>query len=116
MTWTFRAFLILALISWVNANEKVRDELGVEDKSSKRDQKVFSLFSIVTFKNSGCRSTSGTTGSGINRNGNFAKLYHAEIIHRVYNFHSSLCKSLYVTLPLFLRLGCLLVKIRQFRK
>ena len=30
---------------------------------------VFSLFSVVTFKNSGCRSTSGTTGSGVNRNG-----------------------------------------------
>ena len=75
MTWTFRAFLILALTSWVNANEIVRD-----DKSSKRDQKVFSLFSIVTFKNSGCRSTSGTTGSGINRNGNFAKLHYAQII------------------------------------
>ena len=30
---------------------------------------MFSLFSVVTFKNSGCRSTSGTTGSGVNRNG-----------------------------------------------
>lgn len=92
MTWTFRAFLILALISWVNANEKVRDELGVEDKSSKRDQKVFSLFSIVTFKNSGCRSTSGTTGSGINRNGNFAKTYYTEVIYNYLPtsiFHSS---------------------------
>jgi len=69
MTWTFRAFLILALTSWVNANEIVRDDKPIEEKSSKRDQKVFSLFSIVTFKNSGCRSTSGTTGSGINRNG-----------------------------------------------
>ena len=30
---------------------------------------MFSLFSVVTFKNSGCLSTSGTTGSGVNRNG-----------------------------------------------
>ena len=81
MTWTFRAFLILALTSWVNANEIVRD-----DKSSKRDQKVFSLFSIVTFKNTGCRSTSGTTGSGINRNGNFEKKLRVHSIHLVMTF------------------------------
>jgi len=39
------------------------------DKKTARAGKVFSLFSIVTFKNSGCRSTSGTTGTGVNRNG-----------------------------------------------
>ena len=31
---------------------------------------VFSLFNVVSFKNEGCRSNSGTTGiSGVNRNG-----------------------------------------------
>jgi len=34
-----------------------------------RDGKVFSLFSIVTFQNQGCRSQSGTVTSGGNRNG-----------------------------------------------
>ena len=86
MTWTFRAFLILALSSWVHANELVSDDKPIEEKSSKRDQKVFSLFSIVTFKNTGCRSTSGTTGSGINRNGNFEKKLRVHSIHLAMTF------------------------------
>ena len=61
-------FLILALSTYVNATQRARDEL-VKDNGSKRDEKLFSLFSVVTFKNSGCQSSSGTTGSGINRNG-----------------------------------------------
>ena len=67
MIWKI-SFLILALTIYVNAIQRARDELE-KDKGSKRDEKLFSLFSIVTFKNSGCQSSSGTTGSGINRNG-----------------------------------------------
>ena len=61
-------FMILALSSLVYGTQRARNEL-IKDKGSKRDQKLFSLFSVVTFKNSGCQSSSGTTGSGINRNG-----------------------------------------------
>ena len=67
MNWKI-TFLILVLLSLVNANQRAKDKL-IEEKSSKREGKLFSLFSIVTFKNSGCQSSSGTTGSGINRNG-----------------------------------------------
>ena len=45
------------------------EENNEQVKKAGREGKLFSLFSIVTFKNTGCRSTSGTTGSGINRNG-----------------------------------------------
>jgi len=37
--------------------------------AAKKEGKAFSLFSVVTFKNEPCVSTSGTTGSGVNRNG-----------------------------------------------
>ena len=67
MIWK-TSFLILALTTYVNAIQRARDELE-KDKGARRDEKLFSLFSIVTFKNSGCQSSSGTTGSGINRNG-----------------------------------------------
>jgi len=36
---------------------------------AKKQAKAFSLFSVVTFKNEPCVSNSGTTGSGVNRNG-----------------------------------------------
>ena len=60
--------MFLGLSIRVNANQKVINDLPKE-KSYKRDQKLYSLFSIVTFKNAGCKTTSGTTGSGVNRNG-----------------------------------------------
>merc|ERR1711994_137278 len=34
-----------------------------------KEGKAFSLFSVVSFKNEPCVSSSGTTGSGVNRNG-----------------------------------------------
>ena len=61
-------FLILVLSSLINATQRAKDKF-IGEKSSKREEKLFSLFSVVTFKNSGCQSSSGTTGSGINRNG-----------------------------------------------
>ena len=60
--------MILGLSIWVNANQNVLND-HPKDQSYKRDQKLYSLFSIVTFKNAGCKTTSGTTGSGVNRNG-----------------------------------------------
>ena len=72
-------FLIFSLSTYVNANQRARDELE-KDKSSGREEKLFSLFSVVTFKNSGCQSSSGTTGSGINRNGKFLSLLELTIL------------------------------------
>lgn len=60
--------MILGLSTWVNANQNIENDFPKE-KSYKRDQRLYSLFSIVTFKNAGCKTTSGTTGSGVNRNG-----------------------------------------------
>jgi len=58
----------LALIPCIISNTKASDRN--ELSKQQRDGKVFSLFSIVTFKNQGCRSQSGTVGSsGGNRNG-----------------------------------------------
>ena len=71
MNWKV-SFLILALSTYIDATQRARDRDELEkDKGSKREEKLFSLFSVVTFKNSGCQSSSGTTGSGINRNGKF---------------------------------------------
>ena len=67
MNWKI-LFVFLGLSIRVNANQKVINDLP-KDQSYKRDQKLYSLFSIVTFKNAGCKTTSGTTGSGVNRNG-----------------------------------------------
>ena len=78
MNWKI-SFLIFSLSTYVNANQRARDELE-KDKNSVREEKLFSLFSVVTFKNSGCQSSSGTTGSGINRNGKFLSLLEITIL------------------------------------
>ena len=64
----FLNIIILLSILIVKIKAEV-EENNEQVKKSGREGKLFSLFSIVTFKNTGCRSTSGTTGSGINRNG-----------------------------------------------
>merc|ERR1719367_1882270 len=38
-------------------------------KPNTKDEKAFSLFSVVSFKNAPCQTTDGKTGSGVNRNG-----------------------------------------------
>lgn len=44
--------------------------IHAKDETKTKEGKVFSLFSIVSFKNQGCRSQSGTTGfTASNRNG-----------------------------------------------
>lgn len=57
--------LLLFSLSLVQTEETYEE--GIAKESNKelkaRDQKVFSLFSIVSFKNQGCQSQSGTTGT-----------------------------------------------------
>lgn len=45
------------------------EKADLEEKSKEKSGKLFSLFSVVTFKNKQCNSASGTTGTGANRNG-----------------------------------------------
>ena len=92
MNWIL-LFMILGLSTWVNANQKVINDLPKE-KSYKRDQKLYSLFSIVTFKNAGCKTTSGTTGSGVNRNGKSLSMK-LEYLLRTFTYLSqNICRNL----------------------
>merc|ERR1719367_864222 len=62
----FSSTLILFLL-YTTTKARLQDEKSNEDS---RQQKIFSLFNIVTFRNLPCVSNSGTTGTtGRNRNG-----------------------------------------------
>merc|ERR1712156_719846 len=63
MKW---ALLILSVVTCIEALDLAPEKVA----DASREGKVFSLFSVVTFPNSGCTSQSGTTGfTGVNRNG-----------------------------------------------
>jgi len=58
--WTSLCLVLFLASSSALADEK---EYQGEIKKSARDPKVFSLFSIVTFKNDGCRSQEDRNGT-----------------------------------------------------
>ena len=57
--------LLLFFLSLVQTEETYEERIAKDSNKEQkaRDGKIFSLFSIVTFKNQGCQSQSGTTGS-----------------------------------------------------
>jgi hypothetical protein len=65
MIW-FKCLVSFCILGLTFAQEKPEIE---NDLDAARDGKVFSLFSIVTFKNQACQTEEGTSGSGGVRNG-----------------------------------------------
>jgi hypothetical protein len=62
---SFRCFLVFCMtVSFVVSIQPEETEVDTARKG-----KLFSLFSIVTFKNQGCQTNQGVTGSGSVRNG-----------------------------------------------
>ena len=55
--------IFIVLVSSLDLEKDVDNLNKVSKASNKRQQKLFSLFSIVTFKNDPCQTNSGTTGS-----------------------------------------------------
>lgn len=60
-----RTALVLALVFVVHAAATKPEEATPDERKGK----LFSLFSVVTFKNQGCATNLGTTATGANRNG-----------------------------------------------